>query len=516
MTLRELVNLIKFDVDQASLASAEKQISGVISKLDSFGKRASLAVTAPIAVLAGLSIRAAGEAEAIGRRFDAVFSGVSDQAREFAGTFAKDLMFDEDTVKGSMATFQGMFTGMEMGSEAALELSKRMQNVLGDFTSFAGLSSQEGQQVLVSGLAGVTRGLKQYGIVLKDSGSGLDKNASEAEKMVWRVGQIEAALKRQGAIGAATRNLNSFTDQFRVFREMSGNVLDSFGAVVLPVVSKFLALINKGIIWLRDLNASVKITIIVFAGLAALVGPLTLGLAGLLGVVKALMMFHTFLGGLAGIKTALIFALQPQFLLLAGVILVAVAALALFIEDIATWVGGGDSLTGKLLGPWLDWVTGLKSAFSLALTDFDTFVQALGIALVDGLADSFKKFQNFVNNIVGFLDNNKVGRAFKFFSGIEGVQFAAGAAGTASGFVGTIPNRLSAARSANKLALHETAKNFGGPQAGPQISVQNNIKLEVPPGTPASQVEAVKVAADRAFQYGMSKELRRLLEESAR
>jgi hypothetical protein len=502
MTLRELINLIKFDVDQGSLKKAEQQIDGAIRGLDHFGKRASLLLSAPILALTGFSIKAASEAEAVGRRFDAMFGQISGQAHAFTQQYAKDLMLDEDNVQKTLATFQAMFLGMEHADAEALELSKRMQNLVGDFASFNNISQEEAAQAFTMGFAGNSRGLKQYGIILKEE---TGKAGTEAEKSIARLAKMEEALRKQGALGAAKRNLKEFSDGTRIFREQWSDMLESFGNLLLPIAGKILNVVNKGIIWIKGLNDSTKITVLIFAGLLAIVGPLTMGMAGLLTVVKALMIFNTFMGGLAGLRGALIFALQPQFLLLAGVIMVAVAALALFIEDVTVWVQGGDSLTGRLLGPWKTWAAGLRDVFKIATTDFDLFVKAMGIALVDGLNDAFVKFEHFVTKISDFLGKNKLGQAIKFVTGVSGVEYAAGKLGSAHG---TLQSKAIYGVASDVYNRAETAVR----EAVNKFDIKNTITLTVPPGTPPQQAAFIKDAADKAFRFGLSTELQRLLE----
>jgi hypothetical protein len=500
MTVRELINLIKFETDEASLKKTERAIQATITQLEHVGRRMSLFVTAPVIALAGAAVHAQGQLEATSRRFDAVFSDLSVEARQFATQFAKDFRIGEGTVERTLGIFQSFGRGLELSNEEASKYSKQLQFLLRDFASFNGLSLDASQQALISGLSGSTRTLKQYGIVLSEQDAHFTKGATEADKFRWRVQQIEEAMRRQGAIGAATRNLFTYTDQMVTFREQLGDLAESFGKVILPPVTRFLILINDGIEWIKNLNESVKITIWIMLGLAAVVGPLTLGLAGLFTVVKALVAFNVFLRSVALLKSSAIFLLQPQFILIAAAIVAAVAALALFVEDVVVWTQGGESLVGKLLGPWDQFAKGLKEIFLLATTDLKTFFKAVGITLTDVFTEIGEN-----------LEKTKFGQIMKWITGGYLAENLAAIVGTVSGIAGTrgtLGQKLGyAAGEVGRIARYGAE---GGPKN--EVNVTNHVTMHLPPGTSEDHAKLVEAAAKRAFDEGMTRELQRVVD----
>lgn len=525
MTLRELINLIKFDVDKGSLMAAEKQIDAAIGKLDRFGKRASLLLTTPILALAGFSVKVASDTNEIQNKVNQVFGGLSEKVTQFVDTFSKGVgRFRGDIMEG-LSAFQSMFVGLGYSNEEAAEMSMRMQQLAIDFGSFNNLSDKEAIQRFVSAMAGSSQVLDMYGINIKESAMqqeflamGLHKTsatATEAEKAMARLNIIEKTMGRQGAIGDASRTLLEFANNSRAFFSSIKNVMSGFGEMLLPILNKILGVGRKLLDWIDGLNKSVKITALIFAGLLAIIGPLSLGLVGLLTTVKLLMMFNTFIGGLAGLKSAFLVMLQPQFLLIAAAILVAVAALALFIEDVVTWVQGGDSLIGRLLGPWEKWKDGLKEAFNLAKEDFGTFMKALVIAVDEGLADAFEKFTHFVTRISDALSKSDIGRMIKFFTGIEGVEYAAEKLGSLHGKLSSLTfedKGWSFSPSGIAARMAQPAAAAAGGAGAKTFNVSSTVHLQVPLGTPQDQAVFVKKAAEDAFRFGLSAEMRKLLD----
>jgi hypothetical protein len=509
MTLRELVNLIKFDVDEASLRTAEKRIDSTISGLDRFGRRASILLTVPILALGAFSTKVASDTNEMRNKFVQVFGELGDDATTFAETLSKSVGRYVGDVMEGMGAFQSMFVGLGYANEEAAEMSKRMQTLAIDFGSFNNLTDKDSIGRFISAMAGSSQVLDMYGINIKDAAMnaelqamGLAKTtqqATEAEKALARLNIIEKTMTRQGAVGDAVRTMNEFANSSRAFFSTIKNVVAGFGEKLLPVLNKFFALGTLVLNWVDELNDSTKITIMIFAGLLALMGPLAIGAAGLLTVVKTLMMFSTFIGGLAGLKGALLMALQPQFLLIAAAILVAVAALALFIEDVVTWVQGGDSLIGKLLGPWETWAANLREIFSLAVEDFGTFVKALGIALVDGLSDLSDK-----------LEKSTFGKIIKWVSLMKPAELLGSALGTLQGTIGTIPTRLSMAANEQRILAASTTGQSVGVR---DVRVDSKITMQVPSGSTQAQMEAVESAAKRAVRVGISEELQRLLDD---
>lgn len=513
MILRELVNLVKFDLDESSLKAAEKRINTAISGLDKFGRRATFMLSAPIAALAAVSIKSAVDLGETKNKFNQVFGELNVEAAQFAEEYSKSVgRFSGDTME-AMAAIQSMSVGLGLANNESFNLSKRIQRLIIDFGSFNNLQDSEAQQRFLSALSGSAEVMDKFGINLKQSALGAElmamglgktaAKATEAEKFLARINIIEKAMTRQGAVGDAVRTLGDLANKARSFFSRLRATMVSFGEMLMPTVSKLLDVGLSLLDWMDRLSESSKRLMLVFAGILFLVGPLALGLAGLLTVVRSLMVFSQFLGGLAGLESAGLMLLQPQFLLIAGAILIAVAALALFIEDVLVWTQGGDSLLGKLLGPWEKWAAGLKEMFSLILTDFSTFVKAMGIAVIDGLTD-----------LSSNLEKTAFGRIVKWISLIKPAEVLADFAGTAAGRIQSIGSGPSGA--VRKQLENDAFLGYNKRVRESRVSVSSTINMEVPRGTKEEQISAVRRAAEDAANETFNKQISRLYDNEVK
>jgi hypothetical protein len=512
MVIRELVNLLKFKLDESSLHSAEQGINRVVGHLNQFGAKMTLLATAPIMALAGFSVKVASDTNEIQNKFNQVFGSLSDDANRFASTFSKSVgRFAGDT-KQAMSAFQSMFVGLGFGSQEASNMSKRLETLTIDFGSFNNISDQETMSRFIAAMSGSAEVLDQFGVNIREQAieqellsMGLHKSAqtaTEMEKATARLNIIEKTMGRQGAIGDAVRTMDQFANKSRGFIARLREIVVWVGQKLLPILSKGMDVGFKLFDWFENLSDGGKRFLLVLIGIIAAIGPLTLGLAGLLSVVKGLMLFNTFLGGLAGIKTMGLAVLQPQFLLIAAAIVAAVAALALFIEDVSVWVSGGDSMIGKLLGPWERYGSELARLFKLATTDFSAFIEAM-------VQDTIRA----VGKISTSLDNTKVGQFMKFITGISGVEYASDKLGYAYGLATSGSGGLRAqAITNNAQNLSTIAAARTGQPARRSIEVKSTINMQVPDGTVQTQIEAVDKAARRAAAESFDAQMQRLLD----
>lgn len=108
---------------------------------------------------------------------------------------------------------------------------------------------------------------------------------------------------------------------------------------------------------------------------------------------KAIALLNTFT--LASLKAALPFAL----------IAAAVASVALVLEDLYTWIQGGDSLIGGLIGPWSEW-------------------RAYVMAAVEMVTDAFKWLGNLLGAIGAVLVGLFTLDSALFIEGVRGIASA--------------------------------------------------------------------------------------------
>lgn len=532
MILRELINLVRFKVDEQSLTAAEKRVGDLANKIDKIGKKASLFITLPLTALATMAVRTAAKLEQLQISFETML-GSADAAKK---------MIQEIITFSATTPFQ--LTEVQQGAKMLLAYNVAAEKViptlrmLGDVAS--GLDVPLEQlvraygQVQVKGrlMGGELLQFTEAGVPIIDTLAkmmGIDKNAvpKAIEDSKVSADMVTEAFRRMTGEGGKFFNL--MEKQSKSFNGAWSNMLDSFTSLLnvigkgiigtfklKEVISIITSAVQRLTIWLSNLNPGWMKFLVIATALVALLPTLLIGVSGLLSLLKGLIIFQGMLIKFAGLQSMLGLLLTPQFWLIAAGILAAAAALYLFIEDIYRWVQGDDSLAGRLLGPWEKWASGIKEIFSLITTDFGTFIKALGIALMDGLTSMSQTLQQ-----------STFGKIMYWLSGIGVAETIGSAAGTFVGAAQTLDGGyfgkdgfgdISSSWSGLKNAARYTQMLFNGGNTGTtnkNVDVKSTIHIAVPEGTPAQQQQFIKKAAEQAVRKELTAQLNSALTYTA-
>ena len=143
-------------------------LGGIVSEITPF-KLGVAGIAAAVVGLGKASLDAAQEVQEVGNRAKAVFGGDFGQAEESARKLADTLKRDKEEVLGMMASFNAMSHGAGIASKEALTLSEDMTRVAESLGKILNKTPQESFDIVKQGLAGMGRGLKEYGIYVDDA-----------------------------------------------------------------------------------------------------------------------------------------------------------------------------------------------------------------------------------------------------------------------------------------------------------------------------------------------------------
>jgi hypothetical protein len=211
-----------------------------------------------------------------------------------------------------------------------------------------------------------------------------------------------------------------------------------------------------------------------------------------------------------------------------------IAAIALAVEDLYVWVQGGDSLTGKLIGPWEEWRAYVMAAWEM-LKDMVTWIGeqfgAIGAMLVGAFTldwNLFKEgFMGAFDNIVTALKTlgepiwtaitSAFDRLTSYVSQVFiGWALSLGNALTGAfdrvksflGFGSTASATAPATGAGAMVAPAQLAPSAMG--AGrPNVTSSTQVTVTVPPGTSAEQAKFLEGAAQKSFEAQTNKSLAR-------
>lgn len=245
-------------------------------------------------------------------------------AQEFQGTIgnlARDMAAFAATGKGRVAPF---FKELGINMVDANGKARDVMAVLPELADkFQGLTKQES-----FGL-GQKLGLDQGTIMLLQSGR------RAVEGLVNKQKELGTVTEEQADIAA------KFNDEIDNTSHVLRTLFMSVGSEVLPVLSGFLKLIQKGSIWVREHTDYLKAF-----GSTMAIGMGVYAVGALWKFVKAAQAART--AALAAGAANAVFT-APLWLTIAAFAAFS-AALALVIDDINTWAAGGDSMIGQWVG----------------------------------------------------------------------------------------------------------------------------------------------------------------------
>jgi hypothetical protein len=576
MIIQELINLIGFKVDEGQLTAAERRISVAANGIEQIGKRLSMFLTLPILAMGGVMLKLASDSEEIKERFDTIFGDLAKSTDEWAIQFADSVGRSGNKVRKGLSDFQTMMVGIGMGKDQAAGMSKKMQQLVYDFASFNHVTDDEAVSQFTMALTGMARGLKRYGINLKEPGQEVDAFGNATEKAAKRIdpatqaikslSEIEKVMARQGAIGAAERHLGDFGHRLEQIKSLLSSIYAKFGMEIMPAVNKFITKFIPFLKYLRDMDSSGKRLILVIGGIVAAIGPMIIGFALL---VKLGLALKTTLAGLFLISKGGIFTIIAglgKFFLIGAAIVAVIAAIALAVEDVITYMAGGKSVIGKFLEPWSTLGPKIKESLSSLIislqTIFTTIIDiarnAVGfiISLLSGDAlTASLNLQKLIDNIlilIGGLMVTLVQMLIAFgptiwqvlvfgvdkfcrfiynlfysvfdtilsfiTSKIKGIVDLVGPlAGKAWKGISEGAQSFNSALGGMTPGFYSSpftpalASAGGGTSKQQSLNVNSVIQMTVPEGTPEQQVQHVQKAAEKAVKDELGKEMRNVL-----
>lgn len=409
MILRELLFKLGIDFNSEGSKQAESSVDRLTSGFQALG--GVIAAAGAFKLFQGF-IEDASKLEETIIRTKAVFGDAGEEAVAWADQVAAGLGVGTGTLLKSTAQFGLIANGYGLTGDAAADMSKGLAEAALNMAAFNGLSEEEAANAIRSGLLGMDRTIKQYGVSVNDAAlqefaqaKGIRKKVkdmTEQEKVLLRYQKIRAGLAKTD--GAAAKSLERYAGASKALSEALADTSEAFGGGLTFGAAKALNAIREVVLWFNKLITNTHIAQAALIGVSFIIGSM----------------------------------LWPHLvrLLVVGVPLVAVfAAFALVIDDVIAAFSGGNSV---LLGfaKWLDkiqnenfpgwtaWFKGIISPVNalrdalgaialltfegvnaLLTGDFSVF-KATASAIADSLISWVKSFELvafFINTIKGSL-----------------------------------------------------------------------------------------------------------------
>jgi hypothetical protein len=284
--------LFRADLKQFSseIQNASRELTKTGNAMKSIGKSFSTFITLPILAAGAASVKFASDFQESINKVDVAFGPAADSVKEFAKTSLDGFGIAEGSALDMAATFGDMASGMGLTTNQAAKMSTELVGLAGDLASFKNIGIDQANTALTSIFTGETESLKKLGIVMTETNlqqfaysKGIKtqvKDLDQASKVNLRYAFVMDASKN--SLGDFARTGGGAANQSRIFTESLKQLAQQFGSVILPYFTKAITYVNGIIKGFSGLSEGTKTTIVVIAGLAAVVGPLLTGLGSLL------------------------------------------------------------------------------------------------------------------------------------------------------------------------------------------------------------------------------------------
>lgn len=296
---------VELFADESELARGLKKAQGRLRRFGTAVRGIGMQMVgfgAAVGAAFALCVKAAGDAVETVNKFEAVFAGQAAAAGKFADELAGAVGRSRYEIRDSLASLHAFFVGLGFGAEEARKMSQEMELLSVDFASFYNLQDPEALDKFQSGLAGMSRPLRQYGINLLESAvqekalaMGLAETGAELtmqDKVLARHAIIMETMGKQGAVGDAVRTAGTFQNRMKALRGQIRDTAVEIGKTLLPVVTPLVDKAVKVVKVIGKWAAANKKIVVTIAKLVAAIaggGGILLLVGMLAGAVAALM-----------------------------------------------------------------------------------------------------------------------------------------------------------------------------------------------------------------------------------
>lgn len=326
---------IKFNADlseySTKMQNSLRQIDKFGQSMQKLGRSFSTYLTLPVAAAGGAAIKMASDYEESINKVDVAFGGSNQIIKDFAKTSLESFGIAEGSALDMAATYGDMGTSLGLTQGKAAAMSKTLVGLAGDLSSFKNIGIAQANTALTGIFTGETESLKSLGIVMTETNlqqfalsQGIKvqiKDMDQASKVNLRYAYIMSVTKN--AQGDFANTQGGAANQSRIFTESLKQLGQQFGQVILPYFTKMITAVNGVMKGFAEMSTAGKTTIVVVAGLAAVVGPLLVAIGAIASGIPPLVVGFT---ALRTAFTALSEAMLANSVLAVGLVFAATAA----------------------------------------------------------------------------------------------------------------------------------------------------------------------------------------------
>lgn len=393
-------------VSKTSRADLEKMSASLKSagnRMTSIGQKMSIGLTLPIATAGIASVKFASDFEENLNKVDVAFGSSSQAVKDFAKTTNEQFGIAELDALNMAGLFGDLATAMGIPTKEASNMAQTLVGLTGDLASFKNVSTEQAQLALSGIFTGESEALKTLGIIITETALAQEARNMGIEKSIKNMTQEEKIMVRMSAVMSQTESAQGDFNRTQdgtanLMRSLQGQIKQvsaEFGQVMQPAVNAILSAMKGFVDVLSSLSKPAKTTIVVLAGLTAVIGPLLI-VFGTLATVVGGILTPSFLAG----ATAVYSFATAMAVVLAKVIAV-VAIIGALAVGVVYVIRNFESFANLIK-------TVLLAVFHNLMMAFKGLVDMVKSGLeFAGLTKQAQKVQDFSDNIAGYMDTIK-------------------------------------------------------------------------------------------------------------
>lgn len=228
-----------------------KAFNSLTEQSTEFAKKASLSILAVGTAVAGFSIKAAADMQAMDAQFSQVFGNLEDNAQSSIDAISKETNILPNRLKPAFTSMAAFAKTTGMDTADALDLTSRATKAAADSAAFYDKSIGEVSESLQSYLKGNYENDAALGISSTETTRNAAANKlygksfndlSESQKQLTLLQMVEDGNKLSGALGQAAREGGGLENVLGNMKQAITDLGAAFGA---PLLDPFLAIVQK-------------------------------------------------------------------------------------------------------------------------------------------------------------------------------------------------------------------------------------------------------------------------------
>ena len=261
------------------------------------GTKFTLGVTTPVVGGFGMMISMASDQNEAMSAVQTVYGDASASIIKASEMSAKSVGMSQQEYLSGAATLGVYANSAGFAGDAASQFGQDILGAAADMASFYNADPSETLQAIESGLMGEAEPLRKYGILLNDATvnqyawthgiAASGEELTDQQKVAARYGYI---MENMGAAqGDFSRTSGGLANQLRILKARIKDLAAQFGRYLLPMTLKWANGAQKLIGWIQGLSDGQKKLILIFAAVAAAIGPVLIGLSMMIPAISLLL-----------------------------------------------------------------------------------------------------------------------------------------------------------------------------------------------------------------------------------